>query len=114
VWLQDPGLLSDRARVAIANPRNAVFVSAVLMIEIAIKQAHGKLKIEEPLEAQLKACRFHELPLTIAHAAALRDLPVLHQDPFDRMLAAQALVEGLTLVTRDSLLRQYDIPAIAA
>ena len=113
-WLQDPGLLADEARVAIANPRNFVFVSAASIIEIAIKQSSGKLKFDSPPELQLEPCRFYELPLTIAHASALRDLPPIHKDPFDRMLAAQARVEQLTLVTRDPIVRQYDVASIAA
>ena len=113
-WLQDPALLADDARVAIANPRNFVFVSAASIIEIAIKQATGKLRMDDPPEAQLEACRFHELPLTIAHAAAMRGLPPIHRDPFDRMLAAQAMVEKLFLVTRDPVVRQYDVRVIAA
>jgi PIN domain nuclease of toxin-antitoxin system len=113
-WLKDPALLSDDARVAIASPRNFVFVSAVSIVEIAIKQASGKLKVTGLPEVHLPACRFHELPLTIAHAAALRDLPSIHKDPFDRMLAAQARVEGMTLVTRDQTIRRYDVPCIAA
>lgn len=113
-WLQDPGLLADEARIAIANPRNFVFVSAASIVEIAIKQSSGKLTFDEPPEAQLQACRFHELPLTVAHASAMRDLPWIHKDPFDRMLAAQARVEGLTLISRDPIVRQYDLPSIAA
>jgi PIN domain nuclease of toxin-antitoxin system len=113
-WLQDPALLTDEARIAIASPRNVVFVSAVSIVEIAIKQSRGKLKTNEPPERQLTACRFHELPLSFAHASAMRDLPLIHKDPFDRMLAAQAVVEGLTLVTRDPLVRQYDLQSIAA
>src|SRR5262245_27684838 len=105
-WLDDPFLLADEARVAIANPRNFVFVSATSIIEIAIKQASGKLKAGEPPEAMLDACRFRELPLKIVHAATLRDLPPVHKDPFDRLLVAQALAEGMTLVSRDQLLKQ--------
>jgi PIN domain nuclease of toxin-antitoxin system len=106
--------MAEEARVAIANPRNFVFVSSVSIIEIAIKQANGKLQVGEPPEAMLEACRFHELPLTVPHASALRNLPPVHKDPFDRMLAAQALVEGMTLVTRDSILREYAVPVLAA
>jgi PIN domain nuclease of toxin-antitoxin system len=113
-WLADPSLLSDHARIAIADPRNFVFVSAASIVEIAIKQASGKLKTEECPEAKLQSCRFHELPFTIAHASAFRDLPSAHKDPFDRMLAAQARVEGLTLVTRDKVMQQYELPLIAA
>lgn len=113
-WLQDPGLLSDEARIAVANPRHLVFVSAASIIEIAIKQSSGKLRVDEQPEAQIQACRFHELPLTFAYASALRDLPSIHKDPFDRLLIAQARVEGMTLITRDPIVRQYDISSIAA
>ena len=58
--------------------------------------------------------RFTELPLTIAHAIAIRELPPIHKDPFDRTLIAQARVEGLTLVSRDSGLGRYDVPLLAA
>lgn len=113
-WLSDPGRLAAEARVAVANPRNFVFVSAASIIEIAIKQANGKLKMSEPPEAMLEPCRFRELPLKIAHASALRDLPPVHKDPFDRLLAAQAKVEGMTLVSRDTVLSGYGVPVLAA
>ena len=113
-WLEDPALLSDQARIAIADPRNHVFVSSASIIEIAIKQAIGKLKLDEPPELKLASCRFLELPFTIAHASAFRELPSSHKDPFDRMLAAQARVENLTLVTRDKMMNQYELKLIAA
>jgi PIN domain nuclease of toxin-antitoxin system len=113
-WLSEPGRLADEARIAIANPRNFVFVSAVSIVEIAIKQGTGKLTVAEQPEALLESCRFRELPLRIAHASALRSLPPVHKDPFDRMLVAQAFVDGLTLVTRDAALRQYGVPTLAA
>ncbi len=113
-WLDSPTLLADKARLAIANPRNVVFVSSVSIIEIAMKQANGKLKTTELPEAKLPECRFHELPVTIVHAAALRSLPPMPKDPFDRLLVAQALTEGLTLITRNLNLQRYDIPLIAA
>jgi PIN domain nuclease of toxin-antitoxin system len=113
-WLADPAQIADEARIAIANPRNFVFVSVVSVIEIAIKQASGKLKASEPPEAMLEACRFRELTLKIAHAAVLRTLPPVHKDPFDRLLIAQAQAEALTLVTRDPVLKQYGAPLLAA
>lgn len=113
-WLSDPGRLAAEARVAVANPRNFVFVSAASIVEIAIKQANGKLTMSEPPEAMLEPCRFRELPLKIAHASALRDLPPVHKDPFDRLLAAQAKVEGMTLVSRDTVLSGYGVPVLAA
>ncbi len=113
-WLDDPNLLADQARLAIGNPRNAVFVSAVCVIEIVIKQALGKLRAGDPPEDQLAACRFHELPVTAAHGAALRSLPLLHKDPFDRLLIAQAVCEGMTLVSRDPAFGGYAVPILAA
>lgn len=113
-WLQNPHLLSDRARVAIANPQNFVFVSSVSFVEIAIKETIGKLKAEGDPAAELANCRFYELPLTIAHAAALRALPPIHKDPFDRMLIAQALTERMTVISRDAALETYPLPVLAA
>ncbi len=113
-WLSDPASLAADARIAIANPRNFVFVSAISFVEIVIKQGTGKLTAAEPPETMLASCRFRELPLKIAHASALRSLPVIHKDPFDRMLVAQASVERLTLVTRDPALERYGVPTIAA
>lgn len=113
-WLDDPTQLTDRARVAIANPRNFVFVSPVSIIEIAIKEARGKLTTKRPPELQIESCRFHPLPLTIAHAAALKTLPSIHNDPFDRLLLAQAQVEGMTIATRDSEFPKYGVPVLAA
>jgi PIN domain nuclease of toxin-antitoxin system len=107
-------VLSDDARIAIADPRTFVFVSSASILEIAIKQATRKLIIAEPPEQKLESCRLHELPFSITHASAFRDLPSLHKDPFDRILAAKAGVEGLTQVTRDRVIRQYDVPSIAA
>ena len=113
-WLDEPELLQEEARLAIANGRNGVFVSAVSFLEIAIKEALGKLDAPPDLAGCLEACRFAELPLTVAHAGALRSLPPVHRDPFDRALIAQAKAEGLTLVTRDATIRRYDVPLLAA
>jgi len=113
-WLDTPQRLSDRARIAIANPKNFVFVSAVSFVEIAIKSNLGKLTLSGEPEKQLTACRFEELPLTIAHADALRGLPPVHNDPFDRMLIAQAQVEKMTIATRDQTMGAYDVLVLAA
>jgi PIN domain nuclease of toxin-antitoxin system len=113
-WLNNPLLLADRARVAIANPKNFVFVSAVSFVEIAIKENQNKLTTASQPESKMAECRFVELPLTIAHASALRGLPLIHKDPFDRLLIAQAQVEGLTIITRDEKIEKYDVPVMAA
>jgi PIN domain nuclease of toxin-antitoxin system len=113
-WLDDPALLAEEARLAIANGRSSVYVSPISFLEIAIKEALVKLEVSGDIAGSLEACRFTELPLTVTHAAAVRDLPPHHKDPFDRVLIAQARIEGLTLVSRDTQIGQYDVPLLAA
>lgn len=115
LWaLASPERLSDKARAAIVEPRHAVFVSAASSWEIEIKRALGKLRAPPDLERQLKDRRFVELPVRVRHTEALRDLPPLHRDPFDRMLVAQALVDDLTLVSADEQLRAYSVRTLPA
>jgi len=113
-WLDDHPTLSIKARTAIADGRNVVFVSAVVIWEIKIKQALRKLQIPPDFRTILDNQPFNPLPITAAHAHGIGDLPVHHRDPFDRMLVAQAKMEDLTLVTRDDHLKKYEIPLIKA
>lgn len=113
-WVDDPTQIKEDARLAIANGRNHVYLSPISIVEIAIKETIGKLKIPAPLLPAIEASRFSELALTVAHAVELRGLPALHKDPFDRALIAQARAEGLTLVTRDPLMAAYDVPRLVA
>jgi PIN domain nuclease of toxin-antitoxin system len=113
-WLDEPKTLSDLARLEIADPRNAVFVSAVCIQEIVLKQALHRLECTDPIIPLVGANRFTPLPITLEHAQAMRDLPPLHKDPFDRQLVAQARVEGMTLVTRDRVLAGYGILVLEA
>jgi PIN domain nuclease of toxin-antitoxin system len=86
-----------------------IFLSPVTLWEITIKQKAGKLGGPPDLAERVRDMGFRELPVAPAHAIAAGRLPVHHRDPFDRMLVAQAMVEGLTLVTRDTDIRQYDV-----
>lgn len=113
-WLDDPNLLSKSARKAIGDGKNTVYVSAAVVWEISIKRALGKLDAPEDLEAAMAANRFLPLAVTIPHALAVRSLPDVHRDPFDRMLVAQAQIEQATLVTRDAAVQGYDIATITA
>ena len=113
-WLEDPLLLSMAARQAIADPTNEVLVSAATCWEIAIKRGLGKLTAPADLRGALLSCGFTELDVTTAHALATESLTRHHRAPFDRMLIAQALVEGATLVSRDSYVVAYGIPTITA
>lgn len=115
LWsLGDPDRLDAEARGAIQDAQNDVLVSAASVWEMAIKSALGKLSTPDDLLAQLRLNRFDALDVTLHHAQAVEDLPMLHRDPFDRMLVAQARSDGLRLVTRDPLVQQYDVPWMSA
>lgn len=109
----DAPRLGDRARALIEDHALTPTISAVTIWEIAIKFALGPNR-RDPMpfsgtEARTKfeGAGYSILSITAAHAAAVDELPPLHGDPFDRMLVAQARVEGMTLLTRDARLREY-------
>lgn len=110
-WHRDDRRLKRAARQAIATA-DIVWVSAVSGWEIAIKSALGRLRLHAPLPVLLGVDDFTELPMTLGHAARLEALPAHHSDPFDRMLAAQALHEQATLVTRDRAFAPYGVTAL--
>jgi PIN domain nuclease of toxin-antitoxin system len=110
-WTHDSRRLSDTARELVGNPRHDVLLSAVVAWEIAIKRSLGKLQVRPGLVAELVADGgATELPVSVAHATELERLPLHHRDPFDRMLIAQARIEGAVLVSSDGALRDYDVP----
>lgn len=111
----NPSNLSSRARGAIEDGNNMVFVSAATAWEISIKRRLGKLELPEGdyLE-EIRLNRFTPLDITTEHALAIEALPILHKDPFDRLLVAQAQLEKLTLITRDPKVMAYDVTTIAA
>ncbi|MDE2665411.1 MAG: type II toxin-antitoxin system VapC family toxin [Acidobacteriota bacterium] len=113
-WLTDPDELHRDAFQSIECQQNEVFVSSVSGWEIAVKRALGKLKAPDNLEAAVKAQDFIPLNLTFLHAEQAGALPPHHGDPFDRMLIAQAQVEGLILVTRDIRIPRYGIRTMSA
>jgi len=108
-WLNCDPSLSKKSQAAIADGKNLVFVSAVVVWEIRIKEALGKLEIPRNFKRVLESQPFEMLDITVEHAHAVRDLPVHHRDPFDRMLVAQAKTEGFTLVTHDVRLKKYKV-----
>ena len=110
LWsLTEPQKLSRRTRDALEDPQNEVFASSVSGWEIAVKRALGKLNAPDNLEAGVKEQDFTPLNLTFLHAEQAGALPPHHGDPFDRMLIAQAQVEGLIVVTRDARIPLYGI-----
>jgi PIN domain nuclease of toxin-antitoxin system len=112
IWL-DKG--SDRLkphvleRLRFAEQR---YLSAATAWELSLKQAAGKLTLQKPIGAMLEVFNLVELPVTIRHGDEAALLPMHHGDPFDRMLVAQALAEGLILVTADEELAQYGVPIL--
>ena len=112
-WLADESL-TDQARDAIADPANLVMVSAASAWEISIKKALGKLTAPDDLEQQLQAGGLVPLPIIIAHGVAAGQLPRHHEDPFDRMLIAQAFAEGFTIMTRDKRFDDYGVALLPA
>lgn len=113
-----PDRLSPAARDAIEDGRNVPHLSVASIWEIAIKVSIGRLKIDEPLESlvarSVANVGYLVLDVQSAHALRVANLPRHHKDPFDRLLVAQALVEGLTLVTADPWLAKYGVEVLSA
>ncbi len=115
IWtLADDSELSAAARDAIIDGNNIVFVSAVSVWEISIKKALGKLNAPDTLLEEIERHRFTPLEITLEHADRADKLPPIHLDPFDRMLIAQAQVDQLTLVTRDTDIQKYQVHCLLA
>ncbi len=112
--MAETGDLSREVAVLVEDPRSEVRLSAATAWEIAIKRAAGRLEAPDDVAAVLAASGIEALPVTIAHAERAGSLPRIHADPFDRMLVAQAQIEGLTIVTRDAEIARYDVRVLAA
>ena len=109
-WLTDDRRLSREAKRAITDPDSVVHVSAASCWEMAIKASLGKLRIAgADIESEIAENGFVELPSTARHAFSAGRLPRHHDDPFDRMLVAQAEAEKLVLVTHDEIFRSYGL-----
>jgi PIN domain nuclease of toxin-antitoxin system len=114
----DPARLSVRARAAIEDPSADVYVSAAVAWEIVIK--HGLKKLKLPLDpstyvtTRVAGLGFNALPIALEHALAVASLPKHHNDPFDRIMIAQAQIEGLTFVTTDAAASRYPVRVLKA
>ncbi len=117
-WLSEPERLNPTARRRIANRRNAISFSAGSAWEIAIKAGLGKLKLPEPatdyVTSRVSAQGMIPLPINQRHALHLERMPLHHRDPFDRILIAQAQIEGLAVLTADPQFRSYDVKILWA
>jgi PIN domain nuclease of toxin-antitoxin system len=104
--------LGENARSHLRDGANRVLLSAVVVWEVAVKRSLGKLTAPDEYLSLMLRGGAQELAVTIEHAAAVEGLPWHHRDPFDRMLVAQASVEGAAIVSREEALRPYGIPLV--
>jgi PIN domain nuclease of toxin-antitoxin system len=115
-FLLDDPRLSDKARESIVAADGLIFVSPASLWEIAIKCSLGKYALPEPFavfwEEQLPANDFTLLPISVLHTARVVDLPFHHRDPFDRLIIAQSLAEGIPMVSGDVLFDSYGVERI--
>jgi PIN domain nuclease of toxin-antitoxin system len=107
-WLTDDLALSDEVKARLDDEPD-VYVSPASLWEVTIKQSIGKLSEPMDVAEEIRGSGFRELPITFHHAIAAGRLPLIHRDPFDRMLVAQAQCEGLTLASRDPHIQRYDV-----
>jgi PIN domain nuclease of toxin-antitoxin system len=115
-WVGDPDRLSRKARAAISRPTTTCFVSLASCWEMAIKVGLGRLTIPGPLDRfvaeAMGANAFRPLAIQLPHVARVAVLPRHHGDPFDRLLASQALVDELAIVSRDDVFGAYGVERI--
>ncbi len=114
LWFcQDDPLLSTRARALIEDAGNRKVVSVASCWEVAIKAGLGKLRLGEPSAAYLpnalSRTGFELLPISLAHATAVELMPLHHRDPFDRLLVAQAVADGIPVVSIDAQFDAYGV-----
>jgi PIN domain nuclease of toxin-antitoxin system len=115
-WVNEPDKLSRTAYEFIGDGDNRLIMSAVCGWEIAIKASLKKIKLPEPAPLFVnKYCQlnaFETLTISMRHGLHVYELPRLHKDPFDRLLVAQSLLEGVPIVTSDPLIMQYKVKVI--
>ena len=115
-WVDDASSLSRKARTTIADPDNECLLSLASCWEMAIKLSLGKLRLSGAIERfipeQLAANGFHQLAIDFRHVAKVAALPFHHRDPFDRLLAAQAIEERCAIVSADPVFRKYGVTRI--
>ena len=110
-WLAGEPVGADAERL-LSDDTNRVLLSAAVVWEVAIKRSLGKLEAPSGLVDALTGAGAGPMAITLEHAAAVEQLPLHHRDPFDRLLVAQARVEGAAIVSADQELRAYDVPVV--
>jgi PIN domain nuclease of toxin-antitoxin system len=108
-WLNGDKKISDSLQRILENPQIQIYVSVATLWEISIKHALGKLPLKTTLSEMISVSGFELLSITGVHVLELEKLPLLHNDPFDRMLIAQTKAEHFIFITVDAKIRRYDI-----
>lgn len=108
-WLLGDKKLGKKRTELITQATNRITVSTVSLWEIVIKKSVGKLEVPDNFKNIIEENEFEILPITSDHVLYLENLPSIHQDPFDRLLIAQTICEGMTLVTADTIIPHYKI-----
>ena len=115
-WVEGAPAVGQRARAAVSNPDNEVLLSIASCWELAIKLSLGKLRLTRSLDRfipeQLTLNGFSLLDVELRHVVRVADLPFRHRDPFDRLLVAQALEDGLAVVSADRVFRKYGVTLV--
>ena len=114
MWLTEPQKLSEKAQDIIKNKTHVIYVSSASIWEMAIKKSIGKLILPHNLLATITAELFKLLPILPEEALGVADLPLLHADPFDRLLIMQAKLHDLVLITNDEKITEYPVTFIKA
>ncbi|MES2204427.1 MAG: type II toxin-antitoxin system VapC family toxin [Pseudomonadota bacterium] len=113
-WLTEPNKISNTGQQIIANRNNTIFISSISFWEMSIKNSLGKLTLPNNILTIAKSEGLKILPLQPEEGLSVADLPNIHQDPFDRILIAQAKYNNLVLITRDKKVQEYPIVTVLA
>lgn len=108
-WLTEPETLKSNVKKIISDKKQSIFLSSASFWEMAIKQSIGRLTLPKNMIQFVTKEGFEVLPLTAEECLSVADLPLLHQDPFDRILVVQAKLNDMILITRDKKIRAYPV-----
>ncbi len=112
LWMENSNLLSKDRYQLLNNSQNEIFISIASIWEIIIKKPKNKITVPMNIEEGILSSGFSPLPIKLSHILALEQLPIYHNDPFDRILITQAKTENLTFVTDDAKIKKYDLKIV--